>query len=97
MFMVSKKVRKREYKIHSNEHLNAELDYLKVKLGKHSNAQLIEEVFDQIFEVASQSPDTLQKLTVTTIRNTVLISLSPRKCYVICGHNQPLNQVLGVD
>lgn len=95
--MVSKKVRKSEYKIHSNKRLNAELDYLKVKLGKRSNAQLIEEVFDQIFDLATQSPDTMQRLAVTTIKNTVLISVTPRKCYFIYGQNHALNEVLDVD
>jgi hypothetical protein len=85
-----------QYFIKSNEHLNAELNYLKIKLGKHSQADVFEEYVDQIFELVDSSPELFMRLATTTIKNSVLSSLTPKKpVRVYSGKNQALNEVVG--
>lgn len=77
-------VNKKAYKIHSSQRLNAQLDFLKRKLGKHSKAQVISECVEPLFEIASQSVMPL-RLVVNSENNMVSFSVSPLKIMIYSG------------
>jgi hypothetical protein len=76
--------RKKEYKIHSNERLNAELEFLKGRLGMHSKAQVISECIEPLFEIISHSIIPM-RLAIASANNCVMLSANPIKFQVCSG------------